>query len=80
MKGIIRNIQMSKMIRNSFVKDAKKSAQVGALGTKIYVCGGTDDSWTAHATVEVGLSTTVMMTSRVVMTMMIIRKMDCDDQ
>ena len=62
---------MSKMLKN---------AQVGALGTKIYVCGGTDDSWTAHATVEVGLSTTVMMTSRVVMTMMIIRKMDCDDQ
>lgn len=25
---------------------------VGVLGTKIYVCGGTDDSWTAHATVE----------------------------
>jgi len=25
---------------------------VGALGAKIYVCGGTDDSWTAHATVE----------------------------
>ena len=57
-----------------------KNAQVGALGTKIYVCGGTDDSWTAHATVEVGLSTTVMMTSRVVMTMMIIRQMNCDDQ
>ena len=57
-----------------------KNAQVGALGTKIYVCGGTDDSWTAHATVEVVFSTTVMMTSRVVMTMMIIRKMDCDDQ
>ena len=57
-----------------------KNAQVGGLGTKIYVCGGTDDSWTAHATVEVGLSTTVMMTSRVVMTMMVIRKMDCDDQ
>ena len=57
-----------------------KNAQVGALGTKIYVCGGTDDSWTAHATVEVVFSTTVTMTSRVVMTMMIIRQMNCDDQ
>ena len=37
-----------------------KNAQVGALGTKIYVCGGTDDSWTAHATVEVGFSITMM--------------------
>ena len=37
-----------------------KNAQVGALGTKIYVCGGTDDSWTAHATVEVEFSTTVI--------------------
>ena len=64
-------MHLSKMLKN---------AQVGALGTKIYVCGGTDDSWTAHATVEVGFSTTVMMTSRVVMTTMIIRQMNCDDQ
>ena len=62
---------MSKMLKN---------AQVGALGTKIYVCGGTDDSWTAHATVEVGFSTRVNMTSRIVMAMMIIRQMNCDDQ
>ena len=63
-------MHLSKMLKN---------AQVGALGTKIYVCGGTDDSWTAHATVEVGFSTTVMMTSRVVMAMMIMRQVNYDD-
>ena len=46
-------MHLSKMLKN---------AQVGALGTKIYVCGGTDDSWTAHATVEVGFSITMMKT------------------
>ena len=44
-------MHLSKMLKN---------AQVGALGTKIYVCGGTDDSWTAHATVEVGFSITMV--------------------
>ena len=46
-------MHLSKMLKNG---------QVGALGTKIYVCGGTDDSWTAHATVEVGFSITMMKT------------------
>ena len=34
-------------------KDIENIKKVGVLGTKIYVCGGTDESWTAHATVEV---------------------------
>ena len=56
-------MHLSKMLKN---------AQVGALGTKIYVCGGTDDSWTAHATVEVGFSITMMK-------IMIMRQVNYDD-
>ena len=45
-------IKMEKIVK--MLKQSK--TQVGVLGPKIYVCGGTDDSWTAHATVEVTIA------------------------
>ena len=45
-------IKMEKIVK--MLKQSK--TQVGVLGTRIYVCGGTDDSWTAHATVEVTIA------------------------